>query len=99
VSYIRDMASLVGQMARGRFTTQPEIARAMISLRSYLLRLRRDFETDEFVRKQVIDKFLQIPPGALTPEGFSEIGRRYVPVMREFLARTGQAEMETMGPR
>jgi hypothetical protein len=97
VSYIRDMASLVVQMAKGRFTTQPEIARAMISLRSYLLRVRRDFETDDFVRKQVIDKFLQIPPGALTPEMFSELGRRYVPIMREFLQRTGQAEMDTMG--
>ena len=94
-----DMASLVSQMARGSFRTQPEIARAMISLRGYLLRLRRDFETDDFVRKEIIDTYFRIPPGAISAEVFQAMGRKYEPIVRELLDRTGRAEVETMGPR
>lgn len=99
MSYIMDMASLVSQMARGSFRTYPEVARAMISLRGYLLRLRRDFEMDDFVRKEIIDKYFRIPPGTISPELFQRVGQAYEPHMRELLVRTGRAEVETMGPR
>jgi hypothetical protein len=95
VSYIDDLYSLVRHIAEGKFATQPDVNRAMISLRSYLLRLRRDFETDAAVR-HILDTYMKIPVGTLSPHLFQQIGVKYEPHVRAFADRVDNAELHTI---
>jgi hypothetical protein len=95
VSYLAEFYSLVRQMAAGRFATQPEVNRAMISLRSYVIRVRRDFEMDAGVRR-MLNEHLQIPVGSLSPAEFRAVGEAAEPRVREFLVRTGDAQLLSM---
>lgn len=67
----------------------------MISLRSYLIRLRRDFETDATVR-HILDTYMKIPAGALSPHVFQQIGAKYEPHVRAFIMRTDNAELRSI---
>lgn len=92
MSYLAEFYSLVKQMAAGRFATQPEVNRAMISLRSYVIRVRRDFQMNAGVRHE-LDEILRIPAGAVSPAEFRAMGEAAEPRVREFFARTGHAEL------
>ncbi len=96
VSYIGDLRDLVRMMAKGRFKTQPEVNRAFLSLRSYLLRLRRDFYGFSPEVRRFIDGTLTLPVGTVKPEGMQRVGEGYLVAVTEFEKMIGEQEMESL---
>lgn len=96
VSYLGELRSLVRSMADGRFKTQPDVNRAFLSLRSYLLRLRRDFYGFRPEIRKFIDETLQVPVGTVTPSGMQRVGKGYLTAIKEFETMIGEREMDSL---
>ena len=83
-------------MATGRFKTKPDVTRAMLSLRSYLKRFRRDFHGIEPQIKRFIDETIAVPADTVTVSGMQYVGEGYLTVLREFEKRMGDREVESI---
>jgi hypothetical protein len=96
ISYVAEMRDLVKAMAKGRFKTQPEVNRAMIGLRSYLLRFRRDFHGFTPEIKRFIDETIAMPVGRVTPTGMQYVGEGYLPLITEFEREISTREVDSI---
>ena len=83
-------------MAEGRFKTQPDVNRAFLSLRSYLLRIRRDFYGFSPDVQRFIDATLKMPTGVITPGGMQRVGAGYLEAVIEFEKMIGEHELESL---
>ncbi len=96
VSYVGELRSLVKEMAEGKFTTPPEIERAMNSLKGYIVRIRRDFYGIDPRVQKFMRGALELDPAAVKPAGIKHVGRGYLPIVTAFEKMVADREVESI---